>query len=62
MTENHTLGTILDVGYALELCCIKTEQIRRETVAAQKRSQYDAPLDALWEVVMKKVDEKYPKT
>ncbi len=59
MIQNHNLGLILDLGYALELCCVKTEEIRRETVEKKRRRPYIHSLEALWDVVMKKVDEKY---
>ncbi|MBW2969431.1 hypothetical protein KY314_04965 [Candidatus Woesearchaeota archaeon] len=58
---NPTTGTILDLGYAMEIICTRTEELRKKTLQEQKRKPYKNQFDVVWDKMMQMVDEKYKK-
>lgn len=57
--SRYLIQAIMDLGYALELCCTKTEQIRRKTAELQKTRCNESRLDILVDVIFDELDRKY---
>ena len=58
---SSTAGTILDLGYALEIICTRTAELREKIIKTQNRKPYENKFDIAWDKMMQMVDEKYKK-